>query len=103
MTAGLLDQKHDSALIALPDLDAVTGFADQTWNIDHRQRIGAANLQNVTQAQRFEGLSGLQRRQWAFEARQVEFNRGHVPNMAKAPGIVNRPRRDWLTVQIRLA
>jgi hypothetical protein len=89
MTAGLFDQKYDFVLIALPDFDPVTGFADQIWNIDHRQRIGTANLQNVTQAQSLERLSGLQRRQRAFEARQVEFCRGHVPNMAKASGIVN--------------
>jgi hypothetical protein len=84
MTAGFFDQKYDSALIAFADLNPVTGFADQIWNIDHRQRIGATNLQNVTQAQSLERLSRLQCGQRAFEARQVEFCRGHVPNMAKA-------------------
>jgi hypothetical protein len=48
MTASLFDQKYDSALIAFRDLDPVTGFEDQIWNIDHRQRIGSAYLQTVT-------------------------------------------------------
>jgi hypothetical protein len=103
MAAGFFDQKYDSALIAFRDFDPVTGFIGQIWNIDHRQRIGTANLQNVTRAQSLERLSRLQRGQWAFEARQVEFCHGHGPNMAKASGIVNRPRRHRQTVQTRLA
>jgi hypothetical protein len=89
MTAGLFDQKYGPTLIAFPDLDPITGFADQIWDIDYRERIGTVHLQKVTQPQGLECFSRLQSRQRAFKARQVKFCRGHVPNMAKGPGIVN--------------
>ena len=89
MIARFFDQKYDPALIAFRDLDPITGFADQIWNIDHRQRIGTVHFQKVTHPQGFERLSRLQGRQRAFKSRQVEFCRGHVPNMAKGSGIVN--------------
>ena len=89
MIARFFDQKYDPAFIAFRDLDQITGFADQIWNIDHRKRIGAMHLQKVTQPQSLERLSRLQRRQRAFKSRQVKFCCGHVPNMAKGSGIVN--------------
>ena len=89
MTARLFDQKYDPKLITFRDLNAITGFADQIGNIDHRQRIGTMDLQKVTQTKRLERLSRLQRRQRAFKSRQVKFCRGHVPNMAKGFGVVN--------------
>src|ERR1700731_480116 len=93
MTAGLFDQKYDPTLIAFRDLDPITGFADQTWNIDHRERIGTVHLQKVTQSQDLECLSRLQCRQRAFKSRQVELGRGHTSNMANGPDIVNYRHR----------
>jgi hypothetical protein len=89
MTARFFDQKYDPALIAFRYLDAITGFADQIWNVDYRKRIGTVHLQKITQSQGLERLSRLQRRQRAFKPRQVKFCRGHVPKMAKGSGIVN--------------
>src|SRR5262245_5533013 len=37
----LLYQEHDAAFIALGDLDLVAGLANEIWDVDHRQRIGA--------------------------------------------------------------
>jgi hypothetical protein len=100
MTARLFDQKYDPTVITFRDLNAITGFADQIGNIDHRQRIGTMDLQKVTQTKRLERLSRLQRRQRAFKTRQVEFCHGHVPNMTKGFGIVNGHHRG---VQTKLA
>jgi hypothetical protein len=103
MTARFFDQKYDPALIAFRYLDPITGFADQIWNIDHRQRIGTVHLQKITQPQGLERLSRLQRRQRAFEPCQVEFRLGHVPNMPKGSGIVNRRHRGAASFQAKLA
>jgi hypothetical protein len=103
MTARFFDQKYDPALIAFRYLDPITGFADQIWNVDHRQRIGTGYLQEITQPQGLERLSGLQRRQRTFKSRQVEFCRGHASNMAKGSGIVNRRRLGVPSFQAKLA
>ncbi len=49
MTGGLFDQKYDPTLITFRDLNAISGFADQIGNIDHRQWIGTMYLQKVAQ------------------------------------------------------
>ena len=75
------------------DLDLVAGLADQVRDIDHRQRIGAVNFQQVAGLQRLQRLARLQRRQRTFQAGEVECGLCHGANMAKRAGIVNGHRR----------
>src|SRR6202163_1772077 len=89
--AGLLfDQKYDPMFRALFDLDLIAGFLDQVWDIDHRQRIGAMNLQKVARRQRLQRLARLQGRQRTFEAGEIQLRRGHAPYMEKGYCVVNR-------------
>jgi molybdopterin biosynthesis enzyme len=55
----------------------IAGLIEEVGNIDRGQRIGALKDQNVTSLQAAQRLFGAQRRQWAFEATQVEGFFGH--------------------------
>ena len=83
------NHEHDSVVRTFRDLDLVAGFADQIGDIDDRQRIGAANFQEIAGRERFQGFARLQCRQRTFETSEVELGGGHVPNMAKGCRIVN--------------
>jgi hypothetical protein len=76
-TGGFFDQKNDSALGALCDLNLIAGFPDQIGDVDHRQRVGTANFQKIARRQRLQRLSRFQCRQRAFQSGEIEFCSGH--------------------------
>ena len=74
----LLDQENDTAFRALSYLDLVAGFTDQIGDVDHRERIGAVNFQEIARRDRLQRLARFKCRQGAFETGKIELCRVHT-------------------------
>ncbi len=76
IVAHFLDQENGVMLVMRECLDPVAGLLDQMRDVDRRERIGAVNLQTLTDGEGLERLTRPQHRQRAFQASQIEHDGG---------------------------
>src|SRR5437667_2236384 len=83
------DHENDPLRSAFSDLDLVAGILNQIWNVDHRERIGTVDLQQVARLQGLQRLARFERRQRALQSGEIEFGRPHARTMRKRTCTVN--------------
>ena len=86
----LLDHEHDAVAVALRRFKTIPYLIEQIGNIDDRQWVGALDLEPLARPQGFQRLAGLERRQRAFQPRQVELRHHGDSSCPTRRGIVNR-------------
>jgi hypothetical protein len=71
------DPKRQQFFVLAAVFKRIAGLAQKIWNIDSRKWIGALDNQNVARLRLSERFASPERRQWAFEAAQIERLFGH--------------------------